>query len=227
MLTLIFRLITGALTLSVVALAIGVGFVWYDGSRMMDRAKQTGWLTPAPVEAPLSLFETTVARGIFGDTWDQSGFPCRTVVRLWAFYSGDRQEPPRGGKPPGAMAISQIMARDIVIDAGDTSSSVTSRLRQVSLACQLEGYSDTDLLRLWLARFRFDKNVIGADAAAQALFEKAPGALNASESAKLTALVSQPGIQRNPDRWAAMAERVTRTVERVAQHTPTSQQETN
>jgi membrane carboxypeptidase/penicillin-binding protein len=202
MLTLIFRLVTGALTLAAVTLAIGVGFVWYDGSRMMDRAKQTGWLTPAPVEAPLSLFETTVAKGVFGRTWDQKGFPCRTVARMWAYYTGDRT------RPPGGLSISQVMARDIAYEV-EPSQSIGSQLRQLSLACQLEGHSDTDLLRLWMTHASFGKGLTGPDAAAQALFEKAPGALNAAESAKLAAALSQPGIQGDPAKWTAGAKRVT------------------
>jgi membrane carboxypeptidase/penicillin-binding protein len=211
MISLIFRLITGALTLSVVALAGGIGFVWYDGSRMMDRAKQNGWLTPAPAEAPLSLFETTVAKGIFGRTWDQKGFPCRTVARMWAYYTGDKSS------PPGGLSVSQVMARDISYEV-EASQSVGSQLRQLSLACQLEGRSDTELLRLWMTRASFGKDLIGPDAAAQALFEKAPGALNASESAKLAAALSQPGIQSDASKWVASAKR-------VAQHVEANQQE--
>ncbi len=212
MLTLIFRLITGALTLSVVALAVGAGFVWYDGSRMMDRAKETGWLSPAPVDAPLSLFETTVAHGIFGRTWDQKGFPCRTLVRMWAYYTGDRTN------PPGGLSISQVMARDIAYEV-EASQSVASQVRQLSLACQLEGRSDTDLLRLWLPRASFGDGLIGPDAAAQAMFEKAPGALDAPESAKLAAALSEPGIQKNASKWAASAQRITKHAE-ANQRTP-------
>jgi hypothetical protein len=210
MLTLIFRLITGFLTLSVVALAAGIGFVWYDGSRMMDRANQSGWLTPPPVEAPLSLFETTVAKGIFGRTWDQKGFPCRTVARMWAYYTGDKTS------PPGGLSISQVMARDISYEV-EASQSVGSQLRQLSLACQLEGRSDTELLRLWMTHASFGKDLVGPDAAAQALFEKAPSALNASESEKLAAALSQPGIQSDAARWAASARR-------IAQHAEANQQ---
>lgn len=211
MLTMIFRLITGFLTLSVVALAVGVGFVWYDGSRMMDRAKQTGWLAPAPAEAALSLFETTVATGIFGRTWDQKGFPCRTVARMWTYYTGDKSA------SPGGLSISQVMARYISYEV-EASQSIGSQLRQLSLACQLEGRSDTDLLRLWLPRASFGKGLTGPDAAAQALFEKAPGALDAAESARLAAALSEPGVQDNAEKWASGAERIT-------QHAQANQQE--
>lgn len=206
MLTLIFRLISGVLTLSVIALAIGAGFVWYDGSRMMDRAKQNGWLSPAPVEAPLSLFETTVAKGIFGRTWDQKGFPCRTLVRMWAYYTNDKTS------PPGGLSISQVMARDIAYEV-EASQSVASQVRQLSLACQLEGRSDTELLRLWLPHASFGDGLIGPDAAAQAMFEKAPGALNASEAARLAAALSEPGVQKNASKWAASAKRITQHAE--------------
>jgi membrane carboxypeptidase/penicillin-binding protein PbpC len=211
MITLIFRLISGVLTLSVVALAIGAGYVWYDGSRMMGRAKQNGWLAPAPVEAPLSLFETTVAKGIFGRTWEQKGFPCRTLARMWAYYTGDKSS------PPGGLSISQVMARDIAYEV-EASQSVGSQVRQLSLACQLEGRSDTELLRLWLPRASFGKGLIGPDAAAQAMFEKAPGTLNASEAAKLAAALSEPGVQADDAEWAAGAQRIT-------QHAQTNQQD--
>jgi len=206
MISLIFRLITGLLTLSVVALAVGAGFVWYDGSRMMDRAKESGWLTPAPVEAPLSLFETTVAKGVFGRTWDQKGFPCRTFARMWAYYTGDKTS------PSGGLSISQVMARDIAYEV-EASQSVGSQVRQLSLSCQLEGRSDTELLRLWMTHASFGKGLTGSEAAAQALFEKAPGALNASEAAKLAAALSEPGIQADASNWAASAKRVTQHAE--------------
>lgn len=206
MISLIFRLITGLLTLSVVALAVGAGFVWYDGSRMMDRAKETGWLTPAPAETPLSLFETTVAKGIFGRTWDQKGFPCRTFARMWTYYTGDKT------RPPGGFSISQVMARDIAYEV-EASQSVGSQVRQLSLACQLEGRSDAELLRLWMTHASFGKGLTGSDAAAHALFEKAPGALNAPESAKLAAALSEPGIQSSPKKWAASAKRITQHAE--------------
>jgi hypothetical protein len=199
----IFRLVTGVLTLAVVALAVGLGFIWYDGSRMMGRAEESGWLTPAPDEAPLSLFETTVAKGIFGRTWDQGGFPCRTAARFWSYYTGDKSH------PPGGMSISQILARDISYEV-EASQSLGSQIRQLSLACQLEGkHSDTDLLRLWIRRANFGNSLTGPDAAAQAIFDKAPGALNATESSKLAALLSQPGLQNDPEQWNASAKRIT------------------
>jgi monofunctional biosynthetic peptidoglycan transglycosylase len=168
---------------------------------MMDRAELSGWLTPAPAEAPLSLFETAVAKGIFGRTWDQKGFPCRTFARMWAYYSGDKSS------PPGGLSISQVMARDIAYEV-EASQSVSSQVRQLSLACQLEGRNDTELLRLWMTRASFGKGLTGSEAAAQALFEKAPGALNATEAAKLAALLSQPGLQDSPKQWASAADRV-------------------
>ena len=198
----IFRLATAALTLAVVAVAIGLGFIWYDGSRMVGRAEASGWLTPAPDETPLSLFEATVAKGIFGRTWDQGGFPCRTAARFWNYYFGDRSS------PPGGMSISQILARDISYQV-EASQSLGSQVRQLSLACQLEGkHSDSDLLRLWIRRANFGRGLVGPETAAQETFGKPTSALGPAESARLAALLSEPGLRTNPDQWSARARKI-------------------
>lgn len=187
------RLITTALTLAVVAIVAGLGWAWYDGSQTMDRAEEAGWFTPAPDEAEMSLFETTVAKAGFGQTWDETGFPCRTAGRLWNHYTN---EPDKRG-----MSISQVMARDMSYE-DEASQSLRSQVRQLSLACLLERqHDDTGLLRLWLRRAHFGNGMFGPDAAAQATFGKAPGALDAAESQKLTALLYWPGTQEQPVDW--------------------------
>jgi hypothetical protein len=191
------RLITTVLTLAVLAVVAGLGWAWYDGSRSMDRAEEAGWFAPAPDETDMSLFETTVAKAIFGQTWDETGFPCRTLGRLWNHYAG---QPDRRG-----MSISQVMARDISYE-DEASQSLRSQVKQLSLACLLErDHSDSELLRLWLRRAHFGNGVFGPDAAAQAMFSKAPGALDASESEKLTALLYWPGTQGQPADWERRA----------------------
>jgi hypothetical protein len=187
------RLITTVLTLAIVLVAVGLAWAWYDGSKAMDRGTESGWFTPAPDEAELSLFETTVAKAIFGATWDETGFPCRTVGRLWSHYTG---QPDRRG-----MSISQVVARDISY-LDEPSQSLRSQVRQLSLACLLEGkHNDTELLRLWLRRVHFGNGMYGPDAAAQAVFGKAPGTLDKLESEKLTALLYWPGTQDQPADW--------------------------
>jgi hypothetical protein len=187
------RLITTLLILAVVALAAGLGWAWYDGSRTMDRAVEAGWFAPAPADTEMSLFETTVAKAIFGPTWDETGFPCRTAGRLWNHYTSG---PDRRG-----MSISQVVARDISHE-DEASLSLRSQVRQLSLACLLErDHSDTQLLRLWLRRAHFGNGMFGPDAAAQVVFGKAPGALDRTESERLAALVYWPGTQELAADW--------------------------
>ncbi len=187
------RLITTVLTLAVLAVVAGLAWAWYDGSKAMDQAANSGWFKPAPEQAELSLFEATVSKSIFGKTWDEAGFPCRTIGRLWNHYTG--QQDKRG------MSISQVMARDISYE-DEASQSLRSQVRQLSLACLLErDFSDTALLRLWLRRAHFGNGMFGPDAAAQAVFGKAPGALDKVASEKLTALLYWPGTQEQPADW--------------------------
>lgn len=187
------RLITTALTLAIVAIAAGLAWAWYDGARTMDRGAASGWFAPAPEATELSPFETTVAKAVFGATWDETGVPCRTVGRLWNHYTG---MPDRRG-----MSISQVMARDISYE-DNASQSLRSQVRQLSLACLLEEkFSDTELLRMWLRRAHFGGGMFGPDAAAQVLFGKPPGALDGDEAARLAALVSWPGSNAVVAEW--------------------------
>lgn len=187
------RLITTMLTLAVLAVLGGLVWAWYDGSRTIDRAAEAGWFAPAPEQNELSLFETTVAKAIFGKTWDETGFPCRTMVRLWNHYTGKADQ--RG------MSISQVMARDISYE-DEAIQSLRSHVRQLSLACLLESdRTDAELLRLWLRRTHFGNGMFGPDAAAQTVFGKAPGALDAEESTRLTAMLYWPGTHEHVADW--------------------------
>lgn len=199
MISLLIRLVTILLTLVVIVLVGVFGYGWYVGGQALDRGQAAGWLTPAPEEAPLSVFETTVAKGIFGATWDETGFPCRTAARFTLHQLGqaDRRGP----------SISQVMARDMASKDGATRS-LNSQIEQLSLACLLESrHSDADLLRLWMRKANFG-GVTGPADASQALFSKPPAELNAAESAKLAALLSWPNSRGNAGEWDARAKRM-------------------
>lgn len=193
MIGLVFRLITGFLSLAVVLFAVGIGFLWYDGSRILDRATTSGWLTPKPDAAPMTVFEDTASRYMFGRTWNETGFPCRTAARFWFHYTG---KPDRDG-----LSISQVMARDISYEV-EASQSLRSQVRQLSVSCQLEGRgNDTELLRLWLRRASFGPGITGLDAASQTIFDKAPSLLDQTEAAKLVALIYQPDLRSDVAEW--------------------------
>ncbi len=187
------RFITTVLTLAVVLAAAILADAWYDGWKTLDQAEQAGWLAPEPEQGELSLFETTVAKAVFGQTWDETGFPCRTAGRLWNHYTG---APDRRG-----MSISQVMARDIAYEV-EATQSLQSQVRQLAVACLLEGrHDDTQMLRLWLRRANFGDGMIGTEAAAQATFGKAPGALGEEEAARLAAMLYWPGTQAEQADW--------------------------
>jgi len=194
----VFRLVTGVLALFVIALGAGLGFLWYDGSGVIGRAEASGWLTPKPNDTPLTVFETTASKAMFGPTWNETGFPCRTAARFGLHYLG---KPDRRG-----FSISQVIARDISYET-DHSQSLGSQTRQLSVACLLEGkHNDTGLLRLWLRRANFGNGLAGLDAASQAVFGKAPSLLTDTEAAKLIALIYQPELRGQPDQWSQRAD---------------------
>ena len=193
MIGLVFRLVTGVLSLAVALFALGIGFLWYDGSRVLDRATTSGWLAPKPDAAPMTVFEDTASKYMFGRTWNETGFPCRTAARFWSHYTG---KPDRDG-----LSISQVMARDISYEV-EASQSLRSQVRQLSVSCLLEGRgNDTELLRLWLRRARFGPGIAGVDAASQTIFNKAPSLLDQTEAAKLIALIYQPSLRSDAAEW--------------------------
>jgi hypothetical protein len=197
---LVIRLVTLALALAVVGSALAIGFFWYDGSQMMAHARSSGWLTPKPDEAPMTMFESTVAKAIYGETWDKTAFPCRTAASFLGYYTGN--------KPPRGIPVSLIMARDISYEV-EATQSLRSQVRQLSLACALEReHGDAELLRLWLRRASFGNSLTGPDAAAQAVFRKTPRELGAAESARLAALLSWPDLWSQQDQWDMRAQKI-------------------
>jgi hypothetical protein len=189
----VFRLVTAVLSIAVVLFAVGIGFLWYDGSRILDRANTSGWLTPKPDDTPMTVFEDTASKYMFGRTWNETGFPCRTGARFWFHHTG---KPDRRG-----FSISQVVARDISYEV-EASQSLRSQVRQLSVSCLLEGRaSDTELLRLWLRRASFGPGLTGLDVASQAIFNKAPSLLDQVESAKLVALIYEPGLRSQLADW--------------------------
>jgi Transglycosylase len=201
MIRLVFRLAMAALSLATVLLLVGIGFLWFDGSRIVDRANAAGWFTPKPDKAPMTVFETTASKAMFGGTWDEKGLPCRTAARFWFNYTS---KPDRRG-----LSISQVVARDISYEV-EANQTLSSQTRQLSVSCLLDGrFSDAELLRIWLRRASFGEGLVGIDAASQAVFDKAPSLLNEAESAKLVALIYQPTLRAQPDQWDQRARVIT------------------
>jgi monofunctional biosynthetic peptidoglycan transglycosylase len=87
-------------------------------------------------------------------------------------------------------------------------------VRRLIVSCQLEQrFDDRQLLRLWLGRASFGRDVVGLENAAQAIFGKPSSALNRDESARLAALLRAPSLRTQPERWT---ERAREIEERVA-----------
>lgn len=182
----IVRSLIGVVALALIAVVGAIWYVWSLGADLLARGKTAGWFTEAE-NTPLSVFEQTVANALFADTWNRSGFPCRTVSNG---LTGARV----------AMPVSAFVARDILTDVAPELS-LQAGLRRLSATCLLETqYSDTELLRLWLARLPISRHET-AEAAAQALLGKSVAQLDEAESARLVALIEAPSTWRDPAKW--------------------------
>ena len=189
---LFFRAIGLVSAFGAVAMGVGAANFFSDGDRQVQRAEDAGWLDPRPSKAPMSVFEQTVAKTVFGASWGVKGTPCRTLVRTWTGL-GD-------GKTPGGMVISRVLARDIKRDLEKPKSAAP--VDEVALSCALDGrYTDAVMLRAWLEHTYAGKGFDSFEAASQGLFNKPTAQLNKDEAAKLTALVEVPNLKNNPDRW--------------------------
>lgn len=188
-----------ALILVVATPAAAIGFAWWEGSRLVERAEAAGMLpsaTPEGGEAPLNALESVAATAVFGRTWDVEGVPCRTGARFWLHYV-------TGGDSDG-LSVSQLVARDLntVLEPG---ADIRASLRQLGAACLLETrHSDAALLRSWFATARFGE-AAGADAASTSLFGKPAANLNADEAARLIALLYDPTLAGDSEKWGRIA----------------------
>jgi hypothetical protein len=188
---LFFRAIGLASAFGVIAMGVGAAQFFSDGSTQLKRAEDAGWIDPRP-KAPLSVFEQTVARTVFGNSWGVKGAPCRSLVRTWTGL-GD-------GKTPGGMVISRVLARDMKRDLEKPRDA--AKVDELALSCALEGrYTDAAMLRAWLDHTYAGKGFDSFEAASQGLFSKPTAQLNQDEAAKLTALVEVPNLKNNPERW--------------------------
>ncbi|MFT3724307.1 MAG: transglycosylase domain-containing protein [Hyphomonadaceae bacterium] len=194
------RVIVGLAALIITAAGGGVAYLWYQGSQAVSRAETAGWFDPAPTDAPLSIFETTVAKLEFGEGWNRTGFPCRTVARMAEGLAG---------RPPGGIPVSQMLARDIQFAEG-AERSIDSQFRLLSLSCLLESaHSDVELLRIWLRRHYFGyPDSLGAEAASRAIFSKPSSELSPREAAKLAALIRGPHLTKHPEKWDEWAQHI-------------------
>ncbi len=168
--------------------ALTAGWFWYLGNDLITRGKSTGWVA-AESASPLTLFEKTVVGANFSKSWNRTSFPCRSLT---------------GASTP--MPISAFVARDIQMELAPTRSTFEASLTRVSAACHLEAsHNDTDLLRLWLGRFRLAGHV-GMDSIAREFFGKQSSELGEAEAARLAALLEAPNLWRaSPEKWSERA----------------------
>jgi membrane carboxypeptidase/penicillin-binding protein len=188
----ILRAIGAALFLIVVGTGAVIVYFWTDASSLMTRADDKGWLPPAN-NAPLSIFEATLAKAEFGENWNVHGFPCRAVALAWQGLV----DPKNVGPPP----VSHTLAREFRYGLAQNFD-FWNGPKETALACLLEGKrSDAALMRLWLAQAfvgRGDKDV---EAASERLFGQSSDKLDAAQSAKLAALVAAPNIGGDTEGW--------------------------
>jgi hypothetical protein len=184
----IVMMVVGA---ALVLFALAAAYIWYLGSDLITRGKHAGWAV-AESEAPLSLFEQTAAKVLFAESWNRTGFPCRTAANALT-----------GTRTP--MSVSALVARDIQMEVGPDRT-LESHFTRLSAACQLEvSHSDTALLRLWLSHFSLAGRNNVEDAARE-LFGKPSNQLSEIESARLVALLGAPNAWQSPDRWTERAD---------------------
>ncbi|HVZ99944.1 MAG TPA: transglycosylase domain-containing protein [Caulobacterales bacterium] len=170
---------------------------WMDGAAVVAQARHGGVLARPLPRAPLTPLEHTIALDQFAQTWGARAFPCRTAALLWRDVSDPDWAPP-------AMPASQRLATAIM--GARRATSIRWQIRRLIVACQLErDYDDAQMLRAWLPTAEFGDNMTGAEAAAQAVFQKPAASLAPDEAARLAALLHQPSLHNQPERWAEQA----------------------
>jgi hypothetical protein len=191
--------------LVLLALAVPTTFAvqyWLDGRSVIARAEQGGALR-APA-GRLSVAEYTIAMNEFRETWRTRAIPCRTLANLWADVSTE--------SAPSTLPVSHKFATALLTERREMS--IRWQVRRLIVSCQLEQrFDDRQLLRLWLGRASFGRDVVGLENAAQTIFGKPSSALNRDESARLAALLRAPSLRTQPERWT---ERAREIEERVA-----------
>jgi penicillin-binding protein 1C len=99
-----------------------------------------------------------------------------------------------GGVSSGASTLTQQLARNLLMDAGERfQTSYIRKLREAYLAFQLERHYNKDqLLALYLNQTYYGNFAFGLEAAAQIFFAKPAAQLSAAECALLAGLVQYP-----------------------------------
>ncbi|MFN3334863.1 MAG: transglycosylase domain-containing protein, partial [Caldilinea sp.] len=99
-----------------------------------------------------------------------------------------------GGVSSGASTLTQQLARNLLMDAGERfQTSYLRKLREAYLAFQLERHYNKDqLLALYLNQTYYGNFAFGLEAAAQIFFAKPAAQLSTAECALLAGLVQYP-----------------------------------
>jgi len=199
-----FRLFLIVLFLAVAIPAVIAVNFWMDASSVIARAEQSGALRPAANAQAFTTLERTIAIDQFSQTWGFRAIPCRTAELLWMEFTNPDVTVP-------SMPVSQALASKILPDR--RGSSVRWHMQRTLVACQLEQrFQDAQLFRAWLARANFGQNMIGADAAAQAVFQKPARDLSQDEASRVAALLHVSSLRTQPDRWTEQALAITERV---------------
>lgn len=187
-----------AVILVLIGLAVPVVFAvqfWLDGRSVIERAEQGGALRGAE-PGRLSVAEYTIAMNEFRETWRSQAIPCRTLANLWADVTSE--------DAPDTLPVSHKFATALLSERREMS--IRWQVRRIIVSCQLEqSFDDRALLRMWLSRASFGRDLAGLEAASQAVFGKPSGALNRDESARLAALLRAPSLRTQPERWTERA----------------------
>jgi hypothetical protein len=205
-------LIRAGLALFVLALVMAgaaAAYVWGLGNDAMTRAEKDGWFEPAASSEQETVFEQTMRKAFFDETWDKRSPPCSLISGAWREGTGS---PPRAKT---VWTISAQLATDINWEEFVHSYSLESNLRRWSLACHLQGrFSDMQMLRIHLQRTRFGGETTSADKAALALFGKPAARLDFDESTRLAAAYLSPDMRAKPDEWDQRAAHIRQRINR-------------
>lgn len=174
--------------------AVALVVLWIEGSSSITEAEHNGLLRVGPKDNTLTVAERTIAIAEFSSTWNVRRAVCRPVASLWTAAT---QPDVRASDSSVSMALSTAILRE-----EEPATSLRWRFKRVFAACQLEQrYSDTQMLRAWLSNAYFGVRPFGIESAAQTLLGKDAGDLDASDSARLAALLRAPRLREDSERW--------------------------
>jgi 1A family penicillin-binding protein len=183
-----------------------------SSSKIYDRAGRllyempppdTGRHSPVPLdEIPLVLRQAVIAT-------EDAGFYENPGVEPWAIARAVWINLRGGEVLSGGSTITQQLARNLLMSADERAErTLTRKLREAILAWRLaRHYSKDQILELYLNETYFGNMAYGAEAAAQAYFDKHVRDLDLAESAMLAGLPQAPALYNPLEHLKAAQER--------------------